>query len=111
VSALPVAVMSAVLVALIAGVVWFRRYSRTEAFRHGDLRRATFEFLVIIGPFFGVRVKPPEPEPPAVLTPKGDQDDPLAARLTYTTGAEQSGDGADDSGAQRDDVGDGDPAR
>jgi len=89
VSALPVVVLSAVLVILVAGLAWFYRYSRTEAFRRGDLRRASFEFLVIIGPFFGVRVKPPDPEPAAVLTPKGDTDDPLAARLTYTTGDDQ----------------------
>jgi hypothetical protein len=99
VDALPAVILSVVLVALVAGLVWFRRYSRTEAFRKGELRRATFEFLVIIGPFFGVRVKPPEPEPAAVLTPKGDTEDPLAARVTYTTGDEQCG---DDGGAHDD---------
>lgn len=78
---LPAIVLGVVLLVLLAVLGWFYRYSRTEAFRRGELRRATFEFLVIIGPFFGVRVKPPEPEPPAVLTPKGDDDtDPLAAR-------------------------------
>jgi len=87
VDALPVAILSAVLLALVGLVLWFRRYARTEAFRRGELRRATFEFLVIIGPFFGVRVKPPEPEPPAVLTPKGDTHDPLADRMVISNGS------------------------
>jgi hypothetical protein len=72
-------VLGAVLLALVVFVLWLRRYVRTDAFRHSDVRRATFELLVVIGPFFGVRVKPPEPEPAAVMTPKGDDDDPNAA--------------------------------
>jgi hypothetical protein len=73
-------VLGGVLLALLVGFGLFYRYSRTEAFRHGDLRKATFGFLMIIGPFFGVHPKPPEPEPPAVLTPRGDTgEDPLHA--------------------------------
>lgn len=72
------AVLGAVLLALVLFVLWLRRYVRTESFRHSDLRRATFELLVVVGPFFGVRLTPPEPEPSAVLTPKGDDPDPGA---------------------------------
>jgi hypothetical protein len=77
-------VLGAVLLALVAGVLWLRRYVRTDDFRRSDLRRATFELLVVIGPFFGVRVKPPEPEPTAVATPKGDDEDPNAGAFTIT---------------------------
>jgi hypothetical protein len=83
-------ILGLVLLALVVGVLWLRRYVRTDAFRHSDLRRATFELLVVIGPFFGVRLKPPEPEPSAVLTPKGDDDDPMAGRLSF--GAADSAD-------------------
>jgi hypothetical protein len=80
----PAVVLGAVLLALLVVLGLFYRHSRTDAWRHGDLRRATFELLVVIGPFFGVRVKPPEPEPSAVMTPKGDSDDdPLAGRLSF----------------------------
>jgi len=78
VNALPIAVLSAVLVALLVGLGVFYRYTRTDAWRHGEVRRATFELLLVIGPFFGVRVKPPEPEPTSVSTPKGDTEDPNA---------------------------------
>jgi len=78
-------ILGAVLLALLVILATFYRYSRTDAFRHGDVRRATFELLVVIGPFFGVHPKPPEPEPTSVSTPKGDSDDPLADRLRITT--------------------------
>ncbi len=90
---LPAIVLGTVLAALVVGLGWFYRYSRTDAWRRGELRRATFEFLIVIGPFFGVRVKPPEPEPPAVLTPKGDTEDPNAG--VFRLGAP----GADDRSA------------
>ena len=78
---LPAIVLGAVLLVLLLIVVAFVRYSRTDAWRQGDVRRATFELLLVIGPFFGVHPKPPEPEPPAVLTPKGDDEDPNAERF------------------------------
>jgi hypothetical protein len=88
------AILGAVLVALAIGLLWFSRYSRTEAFRHGDLRQATLGLLMAIGPFFGVHVKPPEPEPATVSAPKGDSEDPLAERLRISTpGATSDGDG------------------
>lgn len=96
---LPAIVLGAVLLGLLVVLGSFYRYSRTEAWRRGELRRSTFEFLVIIGPFFGVRVKPPEPEPPAVLTPKGDDDgDPLAGRLRF---GEDTPPPSEDAGAPR----------
>jgi hypothetical protein len=67
-------VLAAVVVALLVGLVLLRRYLGTEAFRRGDLRRASLGLLMAIGPFFGVHPKPPEPEPSAVLTPKGDDE-------------------------------------
>jgi hypothetical protein len=76
-------ILGAVVIGLLAMFAAFYRYSRTEAFRHGDVRRATFNLLLVIGPFFGVHPKPPEPEPTTVSTPKGDSDDPLAERLSY----------------------------
>ncbi|HXA27302.1 MAG TPA: hypothetical protein VN193_01025 [Candidatus Angelobacter sp.] len=82
-------ILGAVLVGLLIGFAAFYRYSRTDAFRHGDVRRATFNLLLVIGPFFGVHPKPPEPEPTSIATPKGDTEDPLAERVQITTpGAE-----------------------
>jgi hypothetical protein len=73
-------VLAVVLIALVVGLVLLRRHLGTEEFRRGDLRRASLGLLMAIGPFFGVHPKPPEPEPTAVLTPKGDDDDdPLDA--------------------------------
>jgi hypothetical protein len=69
-----------VLIGLVVGVILLRRHLGTEEFRRGDLRRASLGLLMAIGPFFGVHPKPPEPEPAAVLTPKGEDDhDPLDA--------------------------------
>lgn len=67
------------LLALLVIFGLFYRYSRTDAFRRGDLRKASFEFLLIIGPFFGVHPKRPQPEPTTVSTPKDEQEDPLRA--------------------------------
>jgi hypothetical protein len=79
-------ILGAVLLALLAGFVAFYRYSRTEAFRHGDVRRATLSLLMTIGPFFGVHPERPEPAPTSVSTPKGDDEpDPLAERVDVTT--------------------------
>jgi hypothetical protein len=86
VNALPVLILGAVLVALLVGFGAFYRYSRTDAWRHGEVRRATFELLLVIGPFFGVHPKPPEPEPPAVLTPRGDRDDPMEGQYSIPPG-------------------------
>jgi hypothetical protein len=74
-----------VLLALLVIFGAFYRYSRTEAFRRGDLRRATLSLLMTIGPFFGVHPERPEPEPTHVSTPKGDGDDPLAERMRIST--------------------------
>jgi hypothetical protein len=93
VDALPVAIVAAVFVALVAGLVALYRYTHTESWRHGEVRRATFELLLVIGPFFGVHPKHPEPEPTSVSTPKGDSEDPNAAR--FRVGGEDSQDSAD----------------
>ena len=73
------------LLALLVGFAAFYRYSHTEAFRRGDLRRASFNLLLVIGPFFGVHPKPPEPEPTSISTPKDDSEDPLAERMHIST--------------------------
>jgi hypothetical protein len=78
-------ILGAVLVVLLAGFGAFYRYSRTEAFRRGDLRRASFNLLLVIGPLFGVHPKPPEPEPTSISTPQDDSDDPLAERMHIST--------------------------
>ena len=75
------AILGAALIALLVLLTIFYRYSRTDAFRRGDLRKASFEFLLIIGPFFGVHPKRPQPEPTTVSTPKGDTEDPNADRF------------------------------
>lgn len=90
VDALPAIVLGVAFVVLLLGLIAFVRYSRSDAWRRGEVRRATFELLLVIGPFFGVRVKPPEPEPPAVLTPAGDRDDPATPQ--FRIGGEPGGD-------------------
>ena len=79
------AILGGVLLGLLTVLAVFYRYSRTDAFRHGDLRRASLGFLMIIGPFFGVHPKRVEPEPTTISTPKDDNDDPLAGRAQVTT--------------------------
>ena len=73
------------LLALLIVLAAFYRYSRTDAFLRGDVRKASFELLLIIGPFFGVHPKRPQPEPTTISTPKDDADDPLAERARVTT--------------------------
>lgn len=69
---IPVAIMAAVLVALLAGILAFSRYSRSPAWRTSEVRMATMRFLVIIGPFFGARVDMPDPTPTTISTPGPD---------------------------------------
>jgi hypothetical protein len=78
-------ILGAVLIGLLAGIAAFYRYSRTDAFRHGDVRRATLNLLMTIGPFFGVHPERPEPAPTSVSTPKGDSDDPTTDGMEITT--------------------------
>jgi len=79
------AILGGALIALMLGLAAFYRYSRTDAFRHGDVRRATLGLLMAIGPFFGVHPKRIEPEPATISTPKDDSEDPLAGRAQVTT--------------------------
>ena len=85
------------LLALLVIFGAFYRYSRTDAFRHGDLRRASLGFLMIIGPFFGVHPRRPEPEPATISTPRDDAEDPLNAlgvRLPEEPGSDGDGTGS-----------------
>lgn len=70
------AILGAALLALVVMLAAFYRYSHTDAFRHGDLRRATFNLLLVIGPFFGVHPDRPEPAPTSISTPKKDDPPP-----------------------------------
>ncbi|HZS16067.1 MAG TPA: hypothetical protein VFC09_15865 [Candidatus Dormibacteraeota bacterium] len=75
-------VLGAVIAVLVVALAAFYRYSHTDEFRHGDLRRASLGLLMAIGPFFGVHPKRVEPEPSTISTPKDDSDDPLAAQIS-----------------------------
>ena len=68
-------IVTAFLIALIVGFIALYRFTRTPAWSNSDLRMTTMSFLITIGPMFGVRIKPDDPEPPAVMTPGPDQDD------------------------------------
>ena len=65
-------ILGGVLIGLLVIFGLFYRYSRTEEFRRGDLRRATLNLLIVIGPFFGVHPDKPEPTPTSISTPKKD---------------------------------------
>lgn len=69
-------ILGSVLIGLLVLLGAFYRYSRTDAFRNGDLRRATFNLLLVIGPFFGVHPDRPEPTPTSISTPKRDPEEP-----------------------------------
>jgi hypothetical protein len=67
---------------VIAVVVWAlgRRQSPPHSGRaDSDLRDAFVGLLMTVGPFFGVRYKPPRVEIPVVMTPAGDDLDPATA--------------------------------
>ncbi len=76
------AIILAALVVL-AVVVWMvgRRQSPPHSGRaDSDLRDAFVGVLMAVGPFFGVRYKPPRVEIPVVTTPAPDNLDPATAR-------------------------------
>ena len=65
-------VLSAVLVVLLIGFVWFYVYSRTLAWGESDTRKALLNMMIVVGPIFGMHYKEPRPEPPTISTPGGD---------------------------------------
>jgi hypothetical protein len=69
-------------VALVALVVWGlgRRSPHPHSGRaDSDLKDAFVGILMSVGPFFGVRYKPPRVEIPVVTTPASDDLDPATA--------------------------------
>ncbi|HEY8756514.1 MAG TPA: hypothetical protein VIN65_09240 [Candidatus Dormibacteraeota bacterium] len=75
------AIVIAALV-LMALVVWGlgRRQSPPHSGRaDSDLKDAFVGILMTVGPFFGVRYKPPRVEIPVVMTPAADDVDPATA--------------------------------
>ncbi len=93
------AIVIAVLV-IIAVVVWMagRRQSPPHSGRaDADLRDAFVGLLMTVGPFFGVRYKPPRVEIPVVTTPAPDDLDPATADRELLAG---SLDGADNGNAE-----------
>jgi hypothetical protein len=75
------AIVIAALV-LVAVVVWAlgRRQSPPHSGRaDSDLKDAFVGILMTVGPFFGVRYKPPRVEIPVVTTPASDDLDPATS--------------------------------
>lgn len=68
-----IVVAAVVFAVLIGGFAAFYRWSGTASFRRSEVRWAAVRFLMTVGPMFGVHIKPPRPEPPAVLTPGPDE--------------------------------------
>ena len=69
------ALIGALVVAAVA--IWLRgrRQSPPHSGRaDSDLREALVGLLLTVGPFFGVRYRPPRVENPAVTAPAGDLD-------------------------------------
>jgi hypothetical protein len=69
-------VLSAVVVALIAIITAFYRRVGRGDWAQSDVRLSAIAFIAAIGPFFGLRIKQSQPERPAVLEPKRD-DEPV----------------------------------
>jgi hypothetical protein len=82
------AIVIAVLV-IIALVVWLagRRQSPPHSGRaDSDLRDAFVGLLMTVGPFFGIRYKPPRVEIPVVTTPAPEDLDPATANRELGAG-------------------------
>jgi hypothetical protein len=68
-----IVVLSAVVVALIGIITAFYRRVGRDDWSQSDMRMSAIAFIAAIGPFFGLRVKHSQPERPAVLEPKRDE--------------------------------------
>lgn len=78
VAAIVLAVVGALLVTSIT-VFYF--HSRTPEWGDSSTRKALLEMLIVIGPFFGVRYRPPRTEIPVVTTPGLEpEQEPLYAK-------------------------------
>lgn len=84
-----IVVAALVLVSLLAWVLGRRRSPPPSGPADSDLKEAFVGILMSVGPFFGVRYKPPRVEIPVVTTPASDDLDPATAppRAGDDTGA------------------------
>ena len=67
-------VLSAVLVVLLVGFLWFYMYSRTIAWGESDTRKALLNMMVVVGPIFGVHYRKEPPEPTSISAPRSDDE-------------------------------------
>ena len=75
-------VMGGILLVLIACFVRFYFHSRTVEWGDSETRKALLAVIITVGPFFGIRHKPPRVENSAVISPEG----PDLTRPTNTGG-------------------------
>jgi hypothetical protein len=68
-------ILAGVLLVLVAVFLVFFLYSRTPEWGESEMRKSVLRMLVIVGPMLGMHYKPPRPTPPAVTTPKDDEND------------------------------------
>ena len=78
-------VLSAVLVVLLIGFVWFYVYSRTLAWGESDTRKALLNMMIVVGPIFGMHYKKDPPEPTSISAPRSD-DEPDGPALIVPPG-------------------------
>ena len=76
------AILSAVVVVMIAVFAWFYYYSRTPAWGQSDTRKALLSMMVVIGPIFGNHYRREPPEIPSVSAPGPEEDDERRARIS-----------------------------
>lgn len=74
-----IVVAAVVLVALVGWVLGRRQPPPHGGRADSDLKDAFVGILMSVGPFFGVRYKPPRVEIPVVTTPASDDLDPATA--------------------------------
>jgi hypothetical protein len=74
-----IVVVAVVLVVLVVWALVRRDPSPHNDHADSDLRDAFVGILMTVGPFFGVRYKPPRVEIPVAATPAADDIDPATA--------------------------------
>jgi drug/metabolite transporter (DMT)-like permease len=70
-----VIVLSAIVVVMLAGFLWFYMYSRTLAWGQSDTRKALLNMMIVVGPIFGMHYKKEPPEPTSISAPAQDDED------------------------------------
>ena len=87
-SAVAVAVLLGIVAGLAGALVLVYRRTARPGWETSELRLGALAFIAAVGPFFGVHIRPPKPEPPAVTTPRHD-DDPEGAALAAAIEADR----------------------